>query len=45
MDIKISHNQYMELGVKINRPGQLAPGGEDIQGGGKISREILPPGG
>ena len=32
-------------GGKINRPGQLAPGGEDNQGGGKISRDILPPGG
>ena len=45
MGIKVSHNQYSELVGKINRPGQLAPGGEDIQGGGKISREILPPGG
>ena len=25
-------------GGKINRPGQLAPGGEDSQGGGKISQ-------
>ena len=37
MGIKISHNQYVELGGN--------PGGEDIQGGGKISQEILPPGG
>ena len=28
---------------KANRLGQLAPGGEDNQGGGKISRDILPP--
>ena len=33
------------MGGKINRPGQLAPGGEDNQGGGKITRDSLPPGG
>ena len=33
------------MGGKINWPGQLTPGGEDNQGGGKISWEILPPGG
>ena len=33
-------------GGKINRAGQLAPGGEDNQGGGgKISRDSLSPGG
>ena len=37
-------------GGKINRPGQLAPRGENNQGGGqggggKISWDILPPGG
>ena len=35
----------MLAGGKINRPGQLAPGGEDNQGGGQVSRDSLPPGG
>ena len=30
-------------GGKINRPGQLAPGDEDNQGGGKISGDSLAP--
>ena len=32
-------------GGKINWPGQLAPRGEDNQGGGQDIRDILPPGG
>ena len=32
-------------GGKINRPGQLAPGGEDNQGGGQdIPGQLAPPG-
>ena len=30
-------------GGKINQPGYVAPGGEDNQGGGRISRDRLPP--
>ena len=30
-------------GGNINQPGQLAPRGEDNQGGGKIPQGILPP--
>ena len=36
----------IQAGGKINRPGQLAPPGVKItRVGGKISRDILPPGG
>ena len=36
---------YFWRGGKINRPGQLAPGGEDNQGGGQDIPGYLAPGG
>ena len=42
----VKKNVFLFLaGGKINRPGQLAPGGEDNQGGGQDILGYLAPGG